>query len=94
MRVGTTLEILATDILGPLPLTPTAWRGNQYILVAKYHFTKWVEIMPIPDQTAQTCADKLLNEVISRYGCPVTIHTDQGRNFDSNLFKDSVSCWK
>jgi hypothetical protein len=85
MRVGATLDRLATDILGPLPLTP---RGNQYILVPTDHFTKWVEIMSIPDQTAQTCAEKLLNAVISRYGCPVTIHTDQGRNFESNLFKE------
>ena len=60
MPVGAPLDRLATDILGPLPLTP---RGNRYILLVTYHFTKWVEVFPVPDQTAETCANKILNEV-------------------------------
>ena len=83
MQVGATLDRLSTDILGPLPVTP---RGNRYILVATDHFTKWVEIMAVPDQTAVTCANKLLNEVICRYGCPLTLHSDRGRNYESLLF--------
>ena len=83
MQVGGTLDRLSTDILGPLPLTP---RGNRYILVATDHFSKWVEIMAVPDQSAVTCANKLLNEVISRYGCPLTLHTDRGRNYESSIF--------
>ena len=42
--------------------------------------------MAVPDQSAVTCANKLLNEVISRYGCPLTLHTDQGRNYESSIF--------
>jgi hypothetical protein len=84
MAVGAPLDRLATDILGPLPQT---LRGNQYILVTTDHFTKWVEIYAVPDQTAETCAQKLLDEVISRFGCPLTIHSDQGRNYESEIFK-------
>lgn len=51
------------DILGPLPRTP---RGNKYILVVMDYFSKWVEVLPIPDQTSETCADNILNEVIAR----------------------------
>lgn len=51
------------DILGPLPITP---RGNKYILVVMDYFSKWVEVLPIPDQTSETCADNILNEVIAR----------------------------
>ena len=47
------LDRLATDILGPLPLTP---RRNIYILTVTDYFTKWIEVFPIPDQTAATCA--------------------------------------
>ena len=36
----------------------------------------------------QTVAEKLVNEVISRYGAPERIHTDRGRNFEAQLFKE------
>ena len=65
MQVGAKFDCLSTDYIGPLPLTP---RGNRYILIATCSFTKWVEIIPVPDQSAVTCANRLLNEVISRFG--------------------------
>ena len=61
MPVGAPLDRLPTDNLGPLPLTP---RGNQYILLVTNHFTKWVEIFPVPYQRATTCAEVILNEVM------------------------------
>lgn len=85
MPVGAPWDRLATDIMGPFPLTP---RGNRFILTITDYFTKWVEVFAIPDQTAATCADIILNEVICRYGCPLSIHSDQGRNYESDLFKE------
>jgi hypothetical protein len=85
MPVGCPLDRLATDIMGPLPRTP---RNNRYILVVTDHFTKWVEVFPVPDFTAKTCASIILNEVISRFGCPCDIHSDQGTNYESNLFQE------
>ena len=85
MTVGAPLDRLSTDILGPLPETP---RKNRYILVVTDHFTKWVEILAVPDQTAATCADRILNEVISRYGCPYDLLSDQGRNYESAIFSE------
>ncbi len=85
MKVGAPMDRLATDIMGPLPETP---RGNKFILVVTDHFTKWVEIFPVPDQTAATCADKILNEVIARLGCPYDLHSDQGRNYESRIFAE------
>ena len=73
----------ATDITGPFPTTS---RGNKYILVVTDTFSKWSEAYPIPDQTAPTCAQYLLNEMIARFGCPLDIHSDQGRNYESNIF--------
>ena len=67
MMVGAPLDRSGTDLLGPLPLTP---RGNRHILVVTDYFTKWVEIFAVPDQTAETCAEVILNEVIARFGCP------------------------
>ena len=42
------------------------------------------------DMEAQTVACILVNEFICRMGVSdtITIHTDQGRNFESNLIKE------
>ena len=40
------------------------------------------------DMEAQTVACILVNEFICRLGVPDTIHTDQGRNFESKLIKE------
>ena len=79
------LDCLATDILGPFP---ESTRGNKYVLAVTDYFTKWVEIFPMLDQTAPTCAEIILNEVIARFGCPYNIHSDQGRNYESAIFSE------
>ena len=38
--VGSPMQLVAVDILGPLP---ESRRGNRYILVAGDHFTHWME---------------------------------------------------
>ena len=79
-NVGSPMERIALDVLGPLPTTES---GNKYILVIADYFTKWVEAFPLPNQEAKTVADKLVNE-----GIPLIIHSDQGRNFESALFTE------
>ena len=69
--------------MGPLPLS----NSNQHILLIGDHFTKWYEAVPLPDQTASTTANALLQHWICRFGCPYSIHSDQGRNFESTIFK-------
>ena len=78
-------DCLATDYVGPLPVTP---RGNRYILLLTDHFSKYVEIIPVPNMTAAVCAEKILNEYIARWGCPLSIHSDQGRTYESKIFKE------
>ena len=85
MLVGSPLDRLSTDFLGPFPVTP---RGNKYIMVVTDTFTKWVDIFALPDQSAKRCANVLLNEVISRFGTPLSIHSDQGRNYESTIFRE------
>ena len=85
MQVGAPLDRISTDFLGHFPFTP---RGKTYILLATDHFTKKVKIMAVPDQTASTPVNKLLNEVIARCGCPLTIHSDQGRRYESAIMAE------
>jgi hypothetical protein len=50
------------------------------------YFTKLPEAICIPDQTAETIAEALVREVVFRYGVPLELHSDQGRNFESGVF--------
>ncbi len=78
------MERVHMDILGPFNKNQ---KGNVYILMVICQFTKWLDIIPLPDQTAETVAKEFLGHVISYFGCPLEIFTDQGSNFQSNLFK-------
>jgi len=48
-------------------------------------FTKWVEAYPLPDQEAAKCITVVYNGMFSRFGLPRQLHSDQGRNFESQL---------
>ena len=71
--------------MGPLPETHD---GNKYVLVIIDFFSKFAEAFPLPNMEAVTVANKLVNEYIARYGVPLEIHSDQGRQFESGLFSE------
>lgn len=84
---GAPFERVAVDILGPLPVTE---RGNRYVMVVMDYFTKWPEAIAIPDQTAETVAEACVEHVFSRFGAPMQLHSDQGRNFESSVFRETM----
>lgn len=81
---GEPMERVAVDIFGPLPLTK---QGNKYILVISDLFTKWTEAIAIPNQESTTIYKAFVDNFITKYGTPLQIHSDQGRNFQSDTFK-------
>ncbi|XP_062617287.1 uncharacterized protein LOC134278991 [Saccostrea cucullata] len=50
-------------------------------------FTKWLECYAVPNQGAEQVAMSFVEGFIARIGCPLQIHSDQGRNFMSDLFQ-------
>ena len=84
-NVGAPFERVAVDIAGPFPESD---RGNRYLLVAMDYFTKWPEVYAIPNQEASTVADVLVNNFFCRFGVPMELHSDQGRNFESRLLRE------
>eukprot|EP00731_Ephydatia_muelleri_P006907 Em0003g1155a len=80
VTVSSPMQMVAIDILGPLPVTLA---GNKYILVAADYFSKWIEAYAIPNQEATTIAHKLLDEMFCRFALPEKLHSDQGRQFEA-----------
>ena len=75
---------LAMDILDVCDPTP---EGHRYILVTADYFSKWTEAFPMKNKCADTVADLLVEHIILRFGMPLVIHCDQGREFENGLMK-------
>ena len=82
VSVGFPLDLVAVDILGPLPERKS---GNLYILVVGDYFTKWIEAYPIPNQEATTVGTKLVDNFFCRFSLPKQLHSDQGPQFESAI---------
>ena len=71
---------IAMDILDVCD--PTA-AGYRYILMIADYFSKWTEAFLIKNKCADTVADVLVEKIILRFGMPMVIHSDQGREFEN-----------
>ena len=85
IKPGYPMQIVAVDILGPLPESDA---GNSYLLVVGEYFTRWMEAFPIPNQEAVTVARTLIDKYFCRFGLPEQLHSDQGKQFVSDLLKE------
>lgn len=83
---GSPMDRITTDILRELPETDN---GNRYILVVADYFTQWTECFAMPNNESKTVATKIVEEVITRLGVPDTVHSDQGRQYESELFQET-----
>ncbi|XP_065628388.1 uncharacterized protein LOC136067057 [Quercus suber] len=76
------------DIVGPLP----QGKGQvKFLLVAIDYFTKWVEAEALATITEAKIQGFVWKNIICRFGIPRTIISDNGRQFDSQSFKDFCS---
>ena len=71
-----------------LDMSVTTARGNKYVLVMVDCFSRWTEACPLPDKTAHSVADAFFNQVVCRFGMPIVIHSDQGREFENKLMQE------
>jgi hypothetical protein len=71
-------EVLSIDLFGPLPKGDN---GETWILVVEDAATRWVELYPLQDATAEVCASCLINNYFLRYGFPRRVISDNGVQF-------------
>ena len=72
------------DLVGPFDPS----EGMKYLLTIIDRTTRWPEVCPLPDASAQTCLNAFINTWVARYGIPLHVTSDRGRQFTSNLWKD------
>ena len=70
------------DLVGQFPPA----RGYRYLLTCVDRFSRWPEAIPITDTIASTIADAFVSHWIARFGVPLTVPTDRGAQFESQLF--------
>ena len=77
-------EVVAVDVIGPLPPTRL---GNRYIVGFTCCLTRWVEAFAIPNQTALTLSEVYVEEIVCRHGAPRKLLSDRGRAFLGHVMK-------
>ncbi|PAA54887.1 hypothetical protein BOX15_Mlig023015g10 [Macrostomum lignano] len=80
--------VMQLDIKGPLPVTES---GKRYIICFVDTFSKWVEAAALSQIDAKTVAEALVTCVVLRHGVPEVVHSDQGRQFEAEVFKQTCA---
>ena len=70
------------DLFGPLK---TANGDKKFILCITDAFTKYVELVVLPNKEALTMSSGIFNHWICRFGLPLEIVTDQGKEFNNKM---------
>lgn len=84
------MQRIATDILGELPETEN---GNKYILVVSDYFTKWTEAFAMANMEAGTVARIIVEEVVTRFGVPMSSIQIRGDSMKVGCFRKCAKCW-
>uniref|UniRef100_A0A2N9GNE9 Uncharacterized protein n=1 Tax=Fagus sylvatica TaxID=28930 RepID=A0A2N9GNE9_FAGSY len=76
------------DIVGPLPRAP----GNKkFLITATDYFTKWIKAKPLSNIRDVDTKRFLWKSIITRFGIPWAVISDNGTQFESKLFKGFCS---
>ncbi|XP_058217027.1 uncharacterized protein LOC131327924 [Rhododendron vialii] len=70
------------DFMGPFPVS----FGNLYILLAVDYVSKWVEAIATRTNDAKVVVEFLKDNILSRFGMPRAIISDQGTHFCNRVF--------
>ena len=75
--------------MGPFPSS----FGNMYILLAMDYLSKWVEAIACPKNDAITVVGFIQRNILSIFGAPKIIISDEGSHFANNFFTKIMSIY-
>jgi transposase InsO family protein len=81
-------QLVSIDFHGPI--TPTSQRGNKYILSLTDVLSKFVVTKAVRDNSAQTVIRFLKEDIITKFGTPRCILTDNGTHFTSTIMNELI----
>lgn len=62
--------------------------GHSWSLVATDYFRKWVEAIPTKNATSKVVIDFVMSNILTRFGCPERIVSDNEMSFRSEEYTD------
>ncbi len=81
-------QLVSMDFHGPI--IPTSQRGNKYIIVLTDVLSKFVVTKAVRDSSAQTVVRFLKEDIITKFGTPRCILTDNGTHFTSSMTNELI----
>ena len=73
--------------MGPFPSS----FGNPYILLVVDYVSKWVESITCPTNDASTVVGFIQRNILSKFGAPRIIISDEGSHFSNKVFEKLIS---
>jgi transposase InsO family protein len=87
LRPQVTLKVFekwAVDFVGPIN-PPSRRSGARYIIIVMEYLTRWVEATPVKDCNVETATRLLFEQVVTIFGCPRVLMSDQGTHFINSI---------
>ena len=80
-------DVWGMDFMGPFPSS----FENLYILLVVDYVSKWVVAIACPKNDASTVVEFIQRNILSRFGAPRTIISDEGSHFENKVFEKLMS---
>jgi transposase InsO family protein len=64
---------------------PSKHTGARYIITATKYLTRWAEARAVKDCSATTTVHFIFDDIITRFGCPKILMSDQGTHFINKI---------
>jgi len=74
------------DFVGPIN-PPGKGTGARYIITAIDYLTRWDEAKPVKDCSSDTVVQFIFENIVTRFGCPRVLKSDQGSHFLNQTIK-------
>jgi transposase InsO family protein len=89
LRPHVTLQVFKKqEIYFVGPINPPSKRtGERYIITVTKYLTRWAEATLVKDYNVETTTHFLFEKVITRFGCPRILMSEQGTHFINNTIK-------